>query len=77
MALIDHINQVDATIRELEHALRDMHKYRDELYQERESCEHEFSEPLKNYEHEGGTCTKCGINEVHAACQRIGKNYKR
>lgn len=39
--------------------------------------DHVFTPPLKNYEHEGGTCTKCGINEVHAACQRVGKNYKR
>lgn len=29
-------------------------------------CPHEFSKPLENYEHEGGTCIKCGINELYA-----------
>ncbi len=71
------INQVDATIRELEVALRDMHKHRDELYLERALCDHVFTPPLKNYEHEGGECKICGINEVHALSQKIGKSYTR
>lgn len=41
----------------------------------RQNCDHEFSKPLNGYEHEGGYCTKCGINEVHAECQRIGAKY--
>lgn len=41
----------------------------------RQNCDHEFSKPLNGYEHEGGYCTKCGINEVHAECQKIGSKY--
>lgn len=33
-------------------------------------CDHEFSKPLKGYEHEGGTCIHCGINEVFWECNR-------
>ena len=33
-------------------------------------CEHEFSPALKGYEHEGGHCTKCGINEVYWDCNK-------
>lgn len=29
-------------------------------------CTHIFSKPVLNYEHEGGTCIKCGINELYA-----------
>ena len=29
-------------------------------------CDHIFSKPVLNYEHEGGTCIKCGINELYA-----------
>lgn len=75
--LIDEIKQVDAKILELEWALRDMHKHRDKLYLERAFCDHVFTPPLKNYEHEGGECKICGINEVHAVCQKIGKSYTR
>jgi hypothetical protein len=75
--LIDEIKQVDATNRELEFALRDMHKHRDMLYGERASCDHVFTPPLKNYEHEGGECKICGIGELHAVCQKIGKSYTR
>ncbi len=77
MPLIDMIDQVDAMIRELKSALADMNKYKEDLLLERAFCDHVFTPPLKNYEHEGGTCKLCGINEVHAMCQNIGKSYTR
>lgn len=30
------------------------------------NCPHEFSKPLKGYEHEGGNCIHCGIGELYA-----------
>jgi hypothetical protein len=37
-----------------------------ELELKRLNCAHIFSKPVLNYEHEGGYCTKCGINELYA-----------
>jgi hypothetical protein len=28
-------------------------------------CKHEFNPPYVGYEHEGGNCKLCGINELH------------
>lgn len=36
------------------------------LLEKRVNCKHEFSPPYKNYEHEGGRCKLCGINELEA-----------
>ena len=37
-----------------------------ELHEERvHGCKHDFSKPVPGYEHEGGTCLHCGINEVY------------
>ncbi len=33
----------------------------------RMTCKHEFDPPLRGYEHEGGQCKYCGINEVYWA----------
>lgn len=41
-----------------------LHERRQTMFQ---ACEHEFSPPIKGYEHEGGTCLHCGINEVYAS----------
>ena len=35
-----------------------------ELKAQRFECKHDFAPALKGYEHEGGHCKKCGINEV-------------
>ena len=37
-----------------------------DLENSRVDCAHIFSEPVLNYEHEGGYCTECGINELYA-----------
>ena len=33
-------------------------------------CDHDFNKPLQGYEHEGGTCVKCGLNEIYIAHRR-------
>lgn len=46
------------------------------LEEQRKHCHHTFSPPVKGYEHEGGYCTECGINEVYAECQKIGARWE-
>jgi len=36
------------------------------LEDSRVDCKHQFSKSIVGYEHEGGTCLLCGINEIHA-----------
>lgn len=31
------------------------------------ACTHKFTPPMKGYEHEGGQCQHCGINELYAS----------
>jgi hypothetical protein len=45
----------------------------EELKSRRFECNHEFDRPLKGYEHEGGYCKHCGINEVYQACNKKAK----
>ena len=33
-------------------------------------CSHDFAPALPGYEHEGGYCRKCGINEVFWECNK-------
>jgi hypothetical protein len=33
-------------------------------------CDHDISKPVEGYEHEGGTCIKCGLNEIYIAVNR-------
>ncbi len=28
-------------------------------------CEHSFTAPIKGYEHEGGSCMLCGLNQIY------------
>ncbi len=35
------------------------------LMELRKECDHDFAPPLKNFEHEGGHCKHCGINEIY------------
>lgn len=37
-----------------------------ELESARIYCSHTFEPAVVGYEHEGGHCTKCGINELYA-----------
>ncbi len=29
-------------------------------------CNHSFTKPIKGYEHEGGSCILCGLNQIYA-----------
>lgn len=74
--LIDDIrlkmNQIQSAMYNLEQLKQDLRT----LECERMKCDHTFSAPIPGYEHEGGTCTQCGINEVHAHSMKIGAKYR-
>lgn len=76
MNLISAIKIQKEIIRKLEDDLKNARFALEGMLEERGDCDHEFSAPMKNYEHEGGTCVKCGINEVYACCSKIGAKYK-
>ena len=76
MSLFNEINNQKGIIRKLEDELKHAKAVFNMLEGERHDCDHVFSPPMKNYEHEGGICTKCGINEVYACCAKIGAKYK-
>lgn len=61
--------QVESTYYTWQHALSNLR----ELEKLRGGCKHTFTPTLHGYEHEGGRCSKCGINEVHARSNKIGK----
>lgn len=39
----------------------------------RRTCDHEFTDPYVGFEHEGGICKICGVNELYA---RTLKGYR-
>lgn len=49
-----------------ENEFREQQKILKQLQDARVTCVHEFSAPMTGYEHEGGYCVHCGINELHA-----------
>ena len=63
----DKIRHLDAACEELRQHARELG--RDRVY----LCKHQFIPAPKGYEHEGGTCSQCGLNEVHYAHQ--GRQY--
>jgi hypothetical protein len=66
MSLKDQIDYAEKQVREQEEKLELLYGVVKELKSYRSECRHIFSAPLKGYEHEGGYCTKCGINELAA-----------
>ncbi len=66
MSLKDQIEAQQAIVRKCDIALRVARKNLDELKQQQATCAHTFSDPIKGYEHEGGYCTECGVNELYA-----------
>lgn len=72
----DLLRTAESLIRENENQLQILKGQRDAILMLRYDCDHQFGNPYPGYEHEGGTCTLCGINEIHAACQKIGLKYK-
>lgn len=64
-------------IRVLEHGRREIAKQLAQqdamiavLKAQRFECDHDFAPAFPGYEHEGGHCRKCGINEVYWECNK-------
>lgn len=66
MKLIDRIREQEGIVCQQRAILLKAQKELDALLDQRVSCLHTFSRPLKHYEHEGGYCTECGVNELYA-----------
>ena len=64
ITLLDQINTAEKKRREIAQRLAEQDAVIAELKSYRFECVHDFAPALKGYEHEGGHCTKCGINEV-------------
>lgn len=74
--LKEQIREAEQEIRAREDAIKAWKLRARELEAERANCHHEFTRAMVGYEHEGGECIYCGINEVYAECQKIGAKYK-
>lgn len=72
MSLIASINAQESEIVRLNNELEAAKRNLNSLKDSRKLCWHEFGHVVKGFEHEGGTCVHCGINEVYAKSNRIG-----
>jgi hypothetical protein len=70
VTLLDQINHAEKKRREIARQLAEQDAMIMELKSYRFECDHNFAPALKGYEHEGGHCRKCGINEVHWLCNK-------
>ena len=65
-SILQQIIQLGVLKGQLVKAAMDVGDKINELHKERvHGCKHEFSKPIPGYEHEGGHCLHCGINEVY------------
>jgi hypothetical protein len=72
MSLKQQIDHANLTLFRLQESARNMKELIAELEATRKDCEHVFSDAVKGFEHEGGQCSQCGINELYAISQKIG-----
>jgi predicted metal-dependent RNase len=72
ITLKDQIDTAQKKQWEIEQRLKEQKELIQYLENLRWDCDHDFAPALKGYEHEGGHCKKCGINEVYWDCN---KNY--
>lgn len=70
ITLLDQINHAEKRRRQIAQQLAEQDAMIAELKFYRFECEHEFMAPLPNFEHEGGYCHKCGINQVFWECNK-------
>ena len=70
MKLIDQIARVQRDVFAAEARVRQLKDDLHLLMKQQMQCAHTFTPALKGYEHEGGQCTECGINEVYWAHNR-------
>lgn len=65
MTIKEQMDQLQRDIMEHRHAIAQLKEQYDRLYADRvHGCQHVWGEALKGYEHEGVTCTLCGINDM-------------
>jgi uncharacterized protein Yka (UPF0111/DUF47 family) len=65
-SLKEQIDEMEYEIRQRKEAIKVYEKAKQKLLDARAHCDHEFQKPIVGYEHEGGYCVKCGINELYA-----------
>ena len=70
MTLLEQIQYAEKTRREIAQRLAEQDAVIAELKSYRWECKHDFAPAMKGYEHEGGTCKLCGINEVYWDCNK-------
>jgi hypothetical protein len=66
VSLKDQIDTAQRYLRQMQMRVREQEQLVEELENRRAYCKHQFSRAVKGYEHEGGYCTECGINELYA-----------
>ena len=64
-SLLQQITSAERERRAILRQLMEQEHLIDELKALRFECDHDFAPAYPGYEHEGGHCTKCGINEVY------------
>lgn len=74
--LKQQIDEVKAEIFSRQCAIEVYEKHLRELEDSRVDCKHEFTKPVVHYEHEGGYCIRCGINELFAHTLSFIKGVK-
>lgn len=73
MSLYTELQSINTQIDEAQQVVQQLKAKRDEMLQARLTCKHDFVAPMKGYEHEGGACVHCGMNEIqwdHINAQR-------
>lgn len=73
ITLLQQIQHAEKTRRELAQRLAQQDAMIAVLKSYRWECNHDFAPAFPGYEHEGGTCRKCGINEVYWECNKERK----
>lgn len=73
MALIHQIEEAEYEIAQRQAAIKEWQRRLTDLKLQRSVCVHQFAPAAKGYEHEGGSCVVCGINEVYARSNNIGR----
>jgi DNA-directed RNA polymerase subunit RPC12/RpoP len=72
--LKDQIAHAELGLYRLRQRVKEQEQTIRELEMLRDRCDHKFTPPITGYEHEGGHCTHCGINEL--AAERTKVRYK-
>jgi hypothetical protein len=68
--LLDQIEDAEKERRAIAKQLVEQDVRIAELKARRFECSHDFAPAFPGYEHEGGHCRKCGINEVFWECNK-------